>query len=380
MYHKVLHDPLDFSDTDERVFDDDTKNLLRGMLQKDPLLRMTDDRIKKHPYFQMIDWGHIFARRYVAPFVPTINPADDSDTQNFDETFLTMKPAIAEDGATSLERELPEGVEGEPQEPLDENGNDVFDGYSFFGDREDGDSIYDRESINEGSTEEGNEADSELRDGKSSTEGATSSIRTDPVLSNVSLVDESPSAIAASRKPYSQALESVTEIPHLVEDLSDEEDWDVVEAGGGGEAKNGGTLFSRGIKDKFSLRLAPSPKIASSSFQTTALPLSRTTPTASPSLGSLLPKPQLYRLGSNRSNSSGKKTGLKARLSDRSLPTSAPASTIDLANSVQSMDSPRVNIHSSPSSGSTTPSKSKGSVLKRALSFRPNGKSSSSRS
>jgi serum/glucocorticoid-regulated kinase 2 len=57
VYKRVLSDDLEFEEDREcPVFDDDTKSFIRGMLQKNPLLRMTDARIKAHPYFNMIDW------------------------------------------------------------------------------------------------------------------------------------------------------------------------------------------------------------------------------------------------------------------------------------------------------------------------------------
>ena len=59
MYRKVLHSDLTFDD-DARIFDDDTKSLLRGLLQRNPLLRMTDERIKRHPYFSMIEWVRLY--------------------------------------------------------------------------------------------------------------------------------------------------------------------------------------------------------------------------------------------------------------------------------------------------------------------------------
>ncbi|KAH8924955.1 kinase-like protein, partial [Atractiella rhizophila] len=87
MYRKVLHDDLVF-DEDSRVLDQDTKSLIRGLLQKVPGLRMTDARIKRHPYFSMIDWSHVYHKRYIPPYIPTLDPLNDMDTQNFDETFL----------------------------------------------------------------------------------------------------------------------------------------------------------------------------------------------------------------------------------------------------------------------------------------------------
>lgn len=84
MYRKVLHDELAF-DPEDRAMDHDTKSLLRGvcsalslvrhcltwyiqLLQKDPSLRMTDRRIKKHPYFSMIDWSFVYTKK-VSPLI-----------------------------------------------------------------------------------------------------------------------------------------------------------------------------------------------------------------------------------------------------------------------------------------------------------------------
>lgn len=72
MYLRVLHDDLVFPD--ESPIDQDTKSLLRGLLQRDPSLRLSEPRIKRHPYFQMISWEHIYHKRCVArrrgPWLP----------------------------------------------------------------------------------------------------------------------------------------------------------------------------------------------------------------------------------------------------------------------------------------------------------------------
>lgn len=98
MYVRVLHDELVFPD--DRVLDQDTKSILRGLLQRNPMLRMKEPRIKRHPYFSMIEWAHVFHKRYIPPYIPPINPLDETDTQNFDEAFLDMQPVVngAEDG------------------------------------------------------------------------------------------------------------------------------------------------------------------------------------------------------------------------------------------------------------------------------------------
>ncbi|KAG0142186.1 hypothetical protein CROQUDRAFT_249694 [Cronartium quercuum f. sp. fusiforme G11] len=97
MYRRVLHDELTFNEDSSRVMDHDTKTLLRGLLQRNPAVRMTGTRIKKHPYFGMIDWDHVRHKRYIPPYVPAVNPNDATDTQNFDETFLAMEPTHVQD-------------------------------------------------------------------------------------------------------------------------------------------------------------------------------------------------------------------------------------------------------------------------------------------
>lgn len=126
VYRRVLHEDLTFDD-EARVFDDDTKSLLRGLLQRDPLLRMSDARIKKHAYFNAIDWDHVYNRRYMPPFVPQINPEDPTDVSQFDDVFLEMDPTI-EAGEQASDRDPPEG---QPQEAIDADGKDVFDGCEF---------------------------------------------------------------------------------------------------------------------------------------------------------------------------------------------------------------------------------------------------------
>lgn len=95
MYIRVLHDDLVFPE--DRVLDSDTKGFLRGLLQRDPMLRMKEPRIKKHPYFSMIEWDHVYHKRYIPPYIPPINPLDETDTQNFDEAFLDMQPVVQDD-------------------------------------------------------------------------------------------------------------------------------------------------------------------------------------------------------------------------------------------------------------------------------------------
>ncbi|KAN0065229.1 hypothetical protein ACQY0O_001726 [Thecaphora frezii] len=150
MYVRVLHDELVFPE--DRVLDQDTKSIIRGLLQRNPMLRMKEPRIKKHPYFSMIEWDHIFHKRYIPPYIPPIDPQNEADTQNFDETFLEMQPTVAhapEDEGPIDDTEAAANAGGASEQGKDSEGGQgashvdqshLFDGYSFRG-RRDSESI-----------------------------------------------------------------------------------------------------------------------------------------------------------------------------------------------------------------------------------------------
>ena len=93
----------------------------------------------------------LFFFSLLAPYIPPIDPSNASDTQNFDDTFLDMEPVIDDPNDqdqvdTDQDRDHTDGeaVDGEDAYPTpshsrspsvhpDENGVDVFDGYSFKG-------------------------------------------------------------------------------------------------------------------------------------------------------------------------------------------------------------------------------------------------------
>ncbi|KAF8684675.1 Agc agc-unique protein kinase [Rhizoctonia solani] len=142
MYVRVLQDELQFPD--DKAMDQDTKSLIRGLLQRNPALRMCEPRVKKHPYFSMIDWQHVYYKRYIPPYIPPIDPSNAGDTQNFDEAFLDMEPVIADEtDQTDSEREDSDSESARtasggksPERPAADEGEevvDVFDGYSFKG-------------------------------------------------------------------------------------------------------------------------------------------------------------------------------------------------------------------------------------------------------
>ncbi|CAG7853914.1 Serine/threonine-protein kinase LATS1; AltName: Full=Large tumor suppressor homolog 1; AltName: Full=WARTS protein kinase [Serendipita indica DSM 11827] len=146
MYVRVLQDELTFPE--DKAMDQDTKSLIRGLLQRNPALRLCEPRIKKHPYFSMIDWQHVYHKRYIPPYIPPIDPANASDTQNFDDAFLEMEPVLDTDleneTGSERDRSTTDIEAGDDDEALangespavsaqqaDAMEDDVFDGYSF---------------------------------------------------------------------------------------------------------------------------------------------------------------------------------------------------------------------------------------------------------
>ena len=60
--------------------DDHTKSLLEGLLNKDPSLRLTEHKVKNHPYFAHIDWDQLENRQ--PPYIPeeSIEFCEDFET------------------------------------------------------------------------------------------------------------------------------------------------------------------------------------------------------------------------------------------------------------------------------------------------------------
>ena len=89
MYRKILYDPLRFSDD----VDKDARNLLSGLLNRDPEKRLGNggaQEIKNHPFFASIDWKKLNAKKIQPPFKPSVDSA--VDVSNFDNEFTSELP------------------------------------------------------------------------------------------------------------------------------------------------------------------------------------------------------------------------------------------------------------------------------------------------
>lgn len=87
MYEKIVKNPLTFSD----VFTSEAKSILKGLLTRDPSIRLGTkgaDEIKKHPFFaKHLDFKKLLAKQIKPPFKPNVTSA--IDTANFDVVFTS---------------------------------------------------------------------------------------------------------------------------------------------------------------------------------------------------------------------------------------------------------------------------------------------------
>lgn len=89
MYRKILTNPLKFPEN----FDRDAKDLLIGLLARDPKQRLGSKgaaEIRNHAFFKMIDWNKLNNKGYLPPFRPPVR--DGFDTSNFDQEFTNEQP------------------------------------------------------------------------------------------------------------------------------------------------------------------------------------------------------------------------------------------------------------------------------------------------
>eukprot|EP00727_Mastigamoeba_balamuthi_P001125 m51a1_g11009 putative ph-protein kinase domain containing protein (431) ;mRNA; r:371953-373727 len=90
MYHRIVSDKLSFPP----YVSDNTRSLLSLLLEKDPAKRLTDpELIKRHPFFEGIDWDQLFQKKITPPFVPPVT-GDQADTSQIDPVFTEEAPSL----------------------------------------------------------------------------------------------------------------------------------------------------------------------------------------------------------------------------------------------------------------------------------------------
>lgn len=127
MYKKILQAPLTFPDE----FDKDAKDLLIGLLSRDPSRRLGRNgahEIKEHPFFSQLSWKRLMMKGYIPPYKPPVSSA--VDTSNFDQEFTKEKP-----------------IDSVVDEYLSESVQKQFGGWTYIGNEQLGSSMAQGRSI-----------------------------------------------------------------------------------------------------------------------------------------------------------------------------------------------------------------------------------------
>ncbi|KAI3661627.1 hypothetical protein MP638_002879 [Amoeboaphelidium occidentale] len=122
MYRKILSDPLRFPDdsgVEGPVVSPLGKAILSRLLERDPNRRLGAngaDEIRKHPFFENIDWDKLNKKLLIPPFRPNVSSA--TDTSNFSDEFTSETPTDSY-------------IENAPA--LSKSVQDQFQGFTYIG-------------------------------------------------------------------------------------------------------------------------------------------------------------------------------------------------------------------------------------------------------
>ncbi|THH20108.1 hypothetical protein EW146_g1193 [Bondarzewia mesenterica] len=89
MYEKIMQNPLIFGDD----ISSKARSILTGLLTRDPMQRLGvngADEIKKHPFFEKVDWKRLLQKKIQPPFKPSVT--SPVDVSNFDTVFTDEAP------------------------------------------------------------------------------------------------------------------------------------------------------------------------------------------------------------------------------------------------------------------------------------------------
>ena len=94
MYRMILQDKVVFPPNLNATAVD----LISKLLEKDPSVRLGGgdgdvEEIKKHPFFESLNWDDVLEKKYTPEWVPDIK--NDLDTSNFDQEFTAEPAAIS---------------------------------------------------------------------------------------------------------------------------------------------------------------------------------------------------------------------------------------------------------------------------------------------
>ena len=92
IFLKILYTNVNFDSNIE--INKNLKDLIEGLLKRDPNERIKDNNIRDQPYFKEghdIDWNKVAEFEIECPMKPEINEEKEDDIQNFDLEFTQEK-------------------------------------------------------------------------------------------------------------------------------------------------------------------------------------------------------------------------------------------------------------------------------------------------
>ncbi|KAG2211933.1 hypothetical protein INT47_004620 [Mucor saturninus] len=115
MYRRIRTDPLQFPE----FIDIETADFIARLLKRDPNRRLGSGsdgaiRVRSDPYFEFIDWNHIYTKRIRPPYIPNLH--SETDFSHFDSEFLRLTPRLSPVGSDYI---------------LSQSLDRAFEGYSY---------------------------------------------------------------------------------------------------------------------------------------------------------------------------------------------------------------------------------------------------------
>jgi serine/threonine protein kinase len=90
VFSKIMYAPVEIPSS---IADPDTRNILMGLLQRDPTQRLAAaSAVRAHPYFKSIDWEKLLNKEVPPLYIPPVKGEDD--VSMVDPELLKEPPVI----------------------------------------------------------------------------------------------------------------------------------------------------------------------------------------------------------------------------------------------------------------------------------------------
>lgn len=117
IYNKILNAEVHFPDYVSSI----ARDLILRLLERDPSMRLKDEGVKLHPFFNGIDWDDLVNKKIEPPWKPAV--VDENDLSQIDPDFVQEQLGFSNEKLGSLSL----------SSLLNENDKDIFEGFSYMG-------------------------------------------------------------------------------------------------------------------------------------------------------------------------------------------------------------------------------------------------------